>query len=109
MSNPSVPKSPESVQPQPSELQQPKDIVSPPASPADQQQKIVKFALIVLSAVWGLFGLFAFIMSLICLGRSGSMGEKIFGVLLAMFMGPFYFIYFYASGTYCKVLPPSLF
>ena len=96
-------------EPVPAAAAPPKDMVAPPASPTVHQNNIVKFSLIALSAIWGMFGFAAFVMSLVCLGRSGSTGEKIFGVLLAMFMGPFYFIYFYASGTYCKVLPPSLF
>lgn len=96
-------------EPVPAASAPPKDMVAPPAPPTDKQNTIVKFSLLTLSAIWGMFGFFAFIMSLVCWGRSGSTGEKIFGVLLAMFMGPFYFIYFYASGTYCKVLPPSLF
>jgi hypothetical protein len=37
-----------------------------------------------------------------CFGSSGTMVEKIIGLLLALFFGPFYFIYYKFSNTYCK-------
>lgn len=51
--------------------------------------------------VWIIIGIIAFIVSLFCFGFSGSMTEKIIGLLLAIFFGPFYFIYFYLNKNYC--------
>jgi hypothetical protein len=48
-------------------------------------------------------------MSLICFGYSGSTGEKILGVILALALGPWYFLYYFSSGSYCKKMPPTLF
>ncbi len=58
--------------------------------------------LIILAGAWILTGLIAFIYSLYCFSKSGTTGEKIFGLLLSMLIGPFYFIYIYVSSTYCK-------
>jgi len=51
---------------------------------------------------WTMAGLIAFGMSLVCFGYKGSMAEKVLGLLLALFFGPFYWIYYMASGSYCK-------
>ncbi len=51
--------------------------------------------------IWALLGIAAFIASLVCFGFSGSMVEKILGLLLALFLGPFYWLYFYFNKSYC--------
>jgi hypothetical protein len=56
----------------------------------------------ILVGLWVLAGLAAFIMSLVCFGKSGSTSEHVLGLLLAMFFGPFYWIYYFVSQTYCK-------
>ena len=53
--------------------------------------------------IWLIFGIIAFITSLICFGKNSSMTEKIIGLLLAIFFGPFYFIFFFFNDNYCKV------
>jgi hypothetical protein len=60
-------------------------------------------------ATWLLFGLIGFIMSLVCFGYSGSVGEKILGIVIALALGPWYFLYYFSSGSYCKAMPPTLF
>jgi hypothetical protein len=37
-----------------------------------------------------------------CFGKSGSTGEKIFGVIIAFFTGPFYLLYLNFNEGYCK-------
>ena len=65
---------------------------------------------IILGVVWVAFGLAGFIMSLWCLGFSGNGGEKFIGVLVAIILGPWYWLYFYSVPSYCARLPPpSLF
>ena len=59
--------------------------------------------LIAFLVLWVVSGLVAFVYSLICIGRSGSTGQHVIGVLLAFFFGPFYWIYYGVSKTYCKV------
>ena len=63
------------------------------------KSSIVLFIFILL---WALFGLIAFIMSLICFGRSGTLLEKIIGLLLAIFFGPLYFIFYIFNTKYCR-------
>ena len=64
----------------------------------------------ILIAVWVLFGLAGFIMSLWCIGFTGNFGEKFIGVIVAIVLGPWYWLYFYSVPSYCARLPPpSLF
>jgi hypothetical protein len=59
---------------------------------------------------WVLFGIAGFLMSLWCIGFTGNFGEKFIGVIIAMILGPWYWLYFYSVPTYCARLPPpSLF
>ncbi len=51
--------------------------------------------------VWIIVGIIAFIVSLFCFGFSGSITEKVIGLILAIIFGPFYFIYFYLNKNYC--------
>lgn len=60
------------------------------------------FLILGLAGAWVLIGLIAFIYSLFCFSKSGTTGQKVIGLLLSMLIGPFYFIYVYASSTYCK-------
>lgn len=52
--------------------------------------------------VWFLLGFIAFIYSIVCFGKSGTGLEKTIGLLLSIFLGPFYWIYFWAVKGYCK-------
>jgi len=58
--------------------------------------------LIIFFIIWIISSIIAFIYSLVCFGKSGSVLDKIIGLLLAIFFGPFYFIYLYNYGVYCK-------
>jgi len=60
-------------------------------------------------ALWVLFGIAGFVMSFVCFGYSGTLLEKLFGIILAVFLGPIYWVYYYASSSYCKSLPPAFF
>ena len=56
----------------------------------------------ILIFVFAILGIYSLVKSLLCIGKSGSVGEKIFGILLAFFTGPFYLIYLSSSDGYCK-------
>jgi hypothetical protein len=56
----------------------------------------------ILCLIWVLSGIIAFIYSIYCFGRTGDTLEKIVGLLLAIFFGPLYFIFFYFNKGYCK-------
>ena len=57
------------------------------------------FALIYL--IWLVYGLAAFIASIVCLSYKGSTGAKTAGFLLALFFGPFYWLFYMYSSNYC--------
>ena len=52
--------------------------------------------------LWVLAGITAFIWSLVCFGKSGTTAQKAIGLLISVFLGPFYWIYFWASKDYCR-------
>lgn len=79
------------------------------AAPATKGEKVRTTFVAVLALSWVLFGIAAFFFSLVCFGRSGSFGEKIFGFFLALVFGPFYFVYYFADGAYCRANAPTLF
>lgn len=54
--------------------------------------------------VWLIASIVALVYSLMCFGYSGDTMEKVIGVVIAFFTGPFYFIYYKYSNTYCKAL-----
>ncbi len=54
--------------------------------------------------IWAALGLFAFGLSILCFGRTGTTSQKIFGLLLALLFGPFYLLYYRLSETYCKII-----
>ena len=51
--------------------------------------------------IWILLGFAGLIASIVCFGFSGSLLEKLLGILIAIFLGPFYWIYFYFNKGYC--------
>jgi hypothetical protein len=52
--------------------------------------------------VWVMIGLVAFLWSIYCFGKTGTIFQKIIGIIMAMFMGPLFFFYYRYSPTYCK-------
>jgi len=83
---------------------------APTAQPgADKRWSVKAILAATVAGLWLLFGLVGFVMSLICFGYSGSVGEKIMGLVIALFLGPWYFLYYFSSGSYCKAMPPTLF
>jgi hypothetical protein len=60
-------------------------------------------ALMAFTTIWSLLGLAAFITSLICFGfRSSGLDQKVLALLVAIILGPFYWLYFYYAKDYCK-------
>ena len=79
------------------------------AAPTTDAKKVRTTFVAILALAWLLFGAAAFFFSLVCFGRSGSFGEKVFGFLLALVFGPFYFVYYFADAAYCRANAPTLF
>ena len=59
---------------------------------------------ILILLAWVIAGLVALVLSIMCFGKSGTTGQKVTGLLLALFFGPFYFIYSSLSTGYCDAL-----
>ncbi len=64
----------------------------------------------IIVGIWFLLGFIAFILSLTCFGKTGTLGEKFVGLLIALITGPFYFIYYAVMKDYCNnpLLSPVL-
>ena len=60
--------------------------------------------LFIVFIIWVVLGIAAFIMSIICFGRSGSDVQHVVGLLLAIFLGPFFWIFYFFVPGYCKRL-----
>ena len=56
--------------------------------------------------IWILLGIIGLITSIACFGFSGSFLQKLLGILIAIFLGPFYWIYFYFNKEYCGSSSP---
>ena len=51
---------------------------------------------------WIILGIIGFLWSIICFGKSGDLGYKIVALLLAVFFGPLYWLFFYSVKNYCR-------
>ncbi len=60
--------------------------------------------------IWLFTGVLAFITSLICFAFHGTMTDKFLGLIVALVIGPFYWLYFIFNNTgYCSRSPPNAF
>lgn len=88
----------------------------PPQVKQEQNHKppagtVWAFSLIMIALfLWTVAGIAAFIMSIVCFGRSGTTGQHVIGLVLAILFGPFYWIYYYVAKGYCSstVFPAPL-
>jgi hypothetical protein len=63
--------------------------------------KRIGYSFLIFLVIWVLLGIIAFIASIVCFGFSGTIIEKIIGVVIACLFGPFYWLYFYFNKNYC--------
>lgn len=70
----------------------------------EKKKSPVKIILAIVFIFWVILGIIGFIMSIICFGRSGTTGQHIIGLLIAIFFGPIYWIFYLAVPDYCKRL-----
>jgi hypothetical protein len=54
-----------------------------------------------LITIWILLGMAGLVASIVCFGFSGSLMEKLIGILFAIVGGPFYWVYFIYNRNYC--------
>ena len=68
--------------------------------------------ILIVLVIFIIVAIYCVIKSLMCFGKSGSTAEKILGLIIAFFMGPFYLLYLNFNEGYCnaeepKILSPS--
>ena len=64
----------------------------------------LKIVITIIVIFWIILGITGFIMSIVCFGRSGTTTQHVIGLLLAIFFGPIYWIFYLAVPDYCKRL-----
>ena len=52
--------------------------------------------------IWVISGFVAFLASFVCLFYNSSTGDKMAGLVLALFAGPFYWLFYIYNSNYCK-------
>lgn len=52
--------------------------------------------------IWIISGFLAFLASFVCLFYNSSIGDKMAGLILALFAGPFYWLFYIYNSNYCK-------
>jgi hypothetical protein len=63
---------------------------------------VVMYSILIFILLWIFLGFIAFIFSLWCFKYDATLVEKILGLLLAIFTGPLYFIYYKFNTNYCS-------
>lgn len=62
---------------------------------------IIYILIAIFSLIWFIGGLLGFIASLVCLFYQGSASDKAIGILLALILGPFYWLFYIYNLNYC--------
>ena len=60
---------------------------------------------ILLVMIWIIGGVLAFLSSFGCMFYNSSIGDKVAGFILAIFFGPFYWLFYIYKSTYCNSYP----
>jgi hypothetical protein len=61
---------------------------------------IIWIALLIL--IWIISGFAAFIAAFVCIFYNSSIGDKIAGLVMALFAGPFYWLFYIYNMNYCN-------
>ena len=70
----------------------------------EDNKSSLKIVISIIIAIWVILGITGFIMSIVCFGRSGTTTQHVVGLLLSIFFGPIYWIFYLAVPDYCKRL-----
>jgi hypothetical protein len=65
-------------------------------------QIIYFFWIGLLISIWIISGFVAFIASFVCLFYNSSIGDKVAGLVMALFAGPFYWLFYIYNSNYCN-------
>jgi drug/metabolite transporter (DMT)-like permease len=64
--------------------------------------QMMSWFLFLFVCAWLLAGALAFLWSIVCFGKSGTMPQHVVGLLLAILFGPFYWLYYFSVKKYCR-------
>jgi hypothetical protein len=67
-----------------------------------RDNNVVVYAILIFIMLWVVLGFIAFVCSLWCFKYDATLVEKLIGLLLAIFTGPLYFIYYKFNTNYCR-------
>lgn len=71
-------------------------------APEDTKLSGMDWFVYLVTILWVVAGIVGFIVSIMCFGKSGTIAQQIVGLLLAVFFGPFYWLYYVSVRSYCK-------
>lgn len=64
--------------------------------------------LVLLAVVWVVLGIAAFVMGLLCAGKSASFANGVLALIASLLLGPFYFLFPMIPDSLCPALAPNL-
>jgi len=67
----------------------------------ENKLKVMSYFILIFSLLWFMTGLLGWLMSIYCFNYSKSKIENVVGVLIATFLGPFYWLYYIYMQNYC--------
>jgi len=63
---------------------------------------MIEIVIFSIMLIWFMASLGALCMSLICFGYEGSGTNNVIGLVVALLLGPFYWIYYAFNKSYCR-------
>lgn len=67
----------------------------------DFTTNIIAGLLITFMVLWSIAGIVAFITSVVCFAYKSTITEKFLGLVISIFLGPLYWLYYYFNKSYC--------
>tara|TARA_Y100000389_G_scaffold200752_1_gene241876 strand:+ start:7174 stop:7560 length:387 start_codon:yes stop_codon:yes gene_type:complete len=67
----------------------------------ENKLKVMSYFILIFTLLWFVTGLLGWLMSIYCFNYSKSKIENVVGVLIATFLGPFYWLYYIYMQNYC--------
>lgn len=63
---------------------------------------VTSWFIVIFMFAWIVAGIIGFLWSITCFGKSGTMAQQWTGLLLAIFFGPLFWIYYFSVKKYCR-------
>lgn len=74
----------------------------------NKKKNMKSWYIFIVIIIWFVLAAFSVCFSILCFSKSGTDKQKVWGMVLAFLVGPFYFIYYYFTSIsdknkYCKI------